>query len=180
MLTHAVENQTPGRVYWITGLSGAGKTSIGQKLYSLIKADNPATVFLDGDSLREVYGNLLGHKPEDRKNLATSYSRLCYMLSKQGLTVICATISMFADVRQWSRKNISDYVEIYVDVPLDILQQRDQKSLYSRALAGEAENVVGVNEDFEAPENPDIVLVNDGKKTLSELIQQIQKTLRDR
>ena len=98
-----------GIVYWITGPAGAGKTTIGKLLYEKIKETEPNTVFLDGDTLREVFGNDLGYSKEDRRKCAMRYSRLCAMLQSQGMNVICCTISMFDSVREWNRANISNY-----------------------------------------------------------------------
>jgi len=155
--------------YYLTGLSGAGKTTIGKELYFQLKAHQDNIVYLDGDTLREVFGGQHGHSVEDRKNLAMHYSRLCKMLTDQGIDVVITTISMFTEVRNWNRANIKGYTEIYLKVPMDILIQRDQKQLYSRAIQGEVENVMGVDVEIDAPESPDIILQNDGSKTPAEM-----------
>ena len=100
-------------VYWITGLSGAGKTSVGLLLYKKMKQNYPNTVFLDGDVLREVFGNDLGYTREERIKCAMRYARLCKMLQEQEMNVICCTISMFDEIRSWNRENIGNYREIY-------------------------------------------------------------------
>ena len=92
------------------------------------------------------------------------------MLSEQGIHVVIATISMFNEVREWNRKNIVDYVEIYIKVPLKILIKRDQKNLYSN----NADNVMGFNVDAEEPLNPDITLLNDGSKSSEEITSQLK------
>ena len=86
-----------GTLYWITGFSGAGKTTIGQELYKLIKQDNPACAFLDGDKMREVFGNDLGYCKEDRFKSAMRFARLSEFLTSQGIDVVCCTVSMFDD-----------------------------------------------------------------------------------
>ena len=163
-------------VYWITGLSGAGKTTIGKKLYEIIKKNNNATVLLDGDELRSVFGSDLGYSKTDRLVSATRNSRLCHMLSKQNITVICCTISMFDEVRKWNRENIDNYYEIFLDVSMDILRNRNQKKLYSK----NQNNVAGVDVDVEFPENPDMTIKNDGQKTPDEIVEAIINNLKEK
>lgn len=159
-------------VYWITGLSGAGKTTIGKLFYTYLKAKQPATVFLDGDTLRQVFGDDLKYTEEDRRKCAMRYARLCAMLAEQGLNVICCTISMFDSVREWNRKNICQYREIYVKVSMEVLRKRDQKGLYSGKSLDKTD-VVGVHFDIEEPKFPDLVLDNDGSFTPEQQAEKI-------
>lgn len=160
-------------VYWITGLSGAGKTTIGKLFYKKLKEKYPNTVFFDGDTLRKVFGDDLGYTKEDRRKCAMRYSRLCAMLQEQGIHVVCCTISMFDSVRDWNRENICNYVEIYVKVSMETLQKRDQKGLYSGMTKEKQKEVVGIHLDVEEPKHPDIVLLNDGQKTPEEQAEEI-------
>lgn len=162
-----------GTVYWITGLSGAGKTTIGKLLYEKIKEQHPNTVFLDGDMMRKVFGEDLGYTKEERRKCAMRYSRLCAMLQAQELNVICCTISMFDSVREWNRENIPDYKEIYVKVSMETLMARDQKGLYSGISEEKQKQVVGVHMDIEEPKCPDLILKNDGEKTPEEQVREI-------
>ncbi len=146
-------------VYWFTGLSGAGKTTLGKLWLEELKSRGEKPIFLDGDELRFVFGNDLGYSEQDRRKSAMRNARICEMLSKQGFTVICCTISMFDSVRKYNRENIPDYREIYVKVSPEILKQRDQKGLYSKA----DHDVAGVHFSVEEPKEPDIVLQNDGE-----------------
>lgn len=158
--------QKNGRVYWITGLSGAGKTTIGRLWYRELKEKQDNVVLLDGDQLRMVFGGGLGYSGSDRYQLASSYGRLCAMLSRQGMDVVCCTISMFDAVREWNRSNIPDYVEIYLHVTMDTLYHRDQKGLYTRSV----QNVAGLSLQVEEPKHPDLILHNDGEKTPEEQV----------
>lgn len=157
-----------GNVYWITGLSGAGKTTVSKALYNKLKSKKDNVVFLDGDILRDVFGNDLGYTKEDRLKSAMRNSRLCKMLSEQGIDVICATISMFDEVRKYNRENILGYKEIYLSVSLEVLKERNQKKLYSNGS-----NVVGMDIEFEEPKCPDIVIENDGSISIAEITNKI-------
>lgn len=163
-------NET-GTVYWLTGLSGAGKTTIGRLWYNELKQHKPNVVFLDGDTLRAVFGDDLGYTTADRQKSAMRNARLCRMLSDQGLDVVCCTISMFDTVRDWNRTNIPSYREIYVKVSMDTLKQRDQKGLYSTAT----DNVAGLHFHVEEPKNPDLILCNNGELTPSAQVELLKQ-----
>ena len=150
----------PGRVFWITGLSGAGKTTVGRELSSRLRAAGHPVVFLDGDALRAVIAEDLGHSAGHRRRSAMRNARLCRLLSAQGADVVCATISLFHEVQHWNRENIPGYREIYLRVPIDELRRRDSKGIYAGAERGDARDVVGLDVPAEAPESPDLVLDN--------------------
>lgn len=161
-----------GNVYWITGLSGAGKTTIGKLFYEKLKSKNQNVVFLDGDILREIFNNEYGYSIEERRKLALSYSKLCKLLSDQSLDVVCATISMFHECRKWNRENIENYKEIYLRAPIDVLKSRDKKNLYSKE-----NNVVGLDLQFEEPIDPDIILNNDGTELPENVSERLFKAV---
>ena len=162
-----------GTLYWITGLSGAGKTTVAQELLKILKKEKPHTIFLDGDELRSVFNVNGAYSPEERLKLAMQYARLCKVLVDQGVDVVCATISMFHECREWNRKNISRYREIYLRVPMDILKKRDSKSIYSRAARGEVTQVMGIDLPFDEPRDPDLIVDNDGTQPPKILANQI-------
>ena len=162
-----------GRLYWITGLAGAGKSSLGCKLYENLKPQNPALVYLDGDCLREVFDVNGQYEEIQRHQISMKYARLCHLLTTQGIDVICATISMFDDVRAWNRENISNYTEIYLEVSFPVLEKRNQHELYSGHSGDHIKNVVGCDIHAQLPTNPDIVLRNDGDDTIDELAQRL-------
>ncbi len=153
------ENEaSPGRVFWVTGLSGAGKTTVGQELCSRLRAAGRSVTFLDGDALRAAIAEDLGHSADNRRRSAMRNARLCQLLAGQGADVVCATISLFHEVQRWNRENIPGYREIYLRVPIDELRRRDSKGIYAGAQGGDARDVVGLDEPAEAPEAPDLVL----------------------
>ena len=182
MLTHTkkAERQpeaeykaSPGRVFWITGLSGAGKTTLGRELWSRLRAAGRPVTFLDGDALRAVIAEDLGHSADDRRRSAMRNARLCRLLAEQGADVVCATISLFHEVQRWNRENIPGYREIYLRVPIDELRRRDSKGIYAGAQRGDARDVVGLDVPAEAPEAPDLVLDNYGALDVATAVDRI-------
>lgn len=149
-------------VIWITGLSGAGKTTLALDLIAKLKLSGRPAILLDGDVLREVLA--LNNDKEDsfytkeaRLGLSKRYSRLCRMLSDQGFNVVIATISLFHEIHALNRKNLPGYVEVYLEVPTHILRQRDSKGLYQSFELGKIKNVVGCHELIEFPLKPDLL-----------------------
>ena len=118
-------------VIWLIGLSGSGKTTLGSPLYQRLKIRHKNLVFLDGDVLREVWGDSPGHDVEGRRINARRISHLCRMLDGQGIHVITAILSIFPEWQAWNRGHFSRYFEIFIDTPLEVVKQRDAKGLYS-------------------------------------------------
>lgn len=125
-----------GILYWITGLSGAGKTTIGNALYYKLRQNKSNIIILDGDILKNLVGDSLGYSREDRKKRAYYYSNLCKTLTDQGISVVICTIAMFDEVRTWNRKKVEKYVEVFLRVKKETLVARDRKNLYSRQASG--------------------------------------------
>lgn len=146
-------------VIWIIGLAGAGKTTVGRAIHERLKARNPATVFLDGDHLRAITEDL-GHSIDERRKNGWRLCRLCHYLDEQDIDVVCCVLSLFREHQAWNRETYSDYFEVYLDVPMEVLEARDQKGLYSGARAGTVCDVVGIDIPFEPPAKPDLVIAN--------------------
>ena len=162
-----------GTVYFFTGLSGAGKTTIGGLFYRRLKAKRNDVVLLDGDQLRRLSINKSSdYSTEKRKQGAFYNFEMCKMLADQGIDVVLCSISMYSDCRNWAREHIEKYKEIYIKVTRETLYRRDQKGLYSSG----AKNVVGVDLPCEEPESPDIVIENDGQETPEEIVARLEKT----
>src|SRR6516162_1342317 len=169
----AEQEASPGRVFWITGLSGAGKTTLGRELWRRLRAGGRPVTFLDGDGLRAAIAEDLGHSAGDRRRSAMRNARLCRLLAEQGADVVCATISLFHEVQRWNRENIPGYREIYLRVPIDELRRRDNKGIYVRAHGGKARDVVGLDVPEEAPEAPDLVIDNYGALDVATAVDRI-------
>lgn len=144
-------------VYWITGLSGSGKTTLGRALLKKLEFSGKKTIFLDGDEMRPLICNDLGYSEENRRSCALRYGGLCKLLSDQGFTVICCTISMFHQVQDWNRENILNYKEVLVQVSEETLLARNQKNLYLSNTA----DMMGRDIQAEFPKKPDIIIFND-------------------
>ena len=164
---------SPGRVFWITGLSGAGKTTVGRELSNRLRAAGRPVTFLDGDALRAAIAEDLDHSAGHRRRSAMRNARLCRLLAGQGADVVCATISLFHEVQRWNRDNIPGYREIYLRVPIDELCRRDNKGIYARARSGDVHNIVGFDVPAEAPEAPDLVLDNYGDLDVASAVDRI-------
>lgn len=161
-----------GTVYFFTGLSGAGKTTIGGLFHRRLKATKPNVVLLDGDEIRAAFGEDVGYTHSERLRWARRIFRVSQLLVGQGIDVVVCSIAMYESVRRWNRENIPNYKEIYIKVSKDTLLQRNQKGLYT---AGK--NVVGIDLPFDEPQSPDIVLPNDGACTPLELVEELERAL---
>lgn len=147
-------------VIWIIGLSGSGKTTIGRSLAKDLKAQYPNTIFLDGDIIRHIIGDNLGFTLEDRMQSGWRICRLCQHLDQEGMIVVCSVISLFDVHRTWNRNNYSKYFEVFLDVPIKELQNRDPKGLYQDFSNGKIINVAGLDLKFEKPTQSDFIIKN--------------------
>ena len=151
-----------GQVIWITGLSGAGKTTVAAALDQCLRERGLIPILLDGDILRNLFKstNKIGktYNREARIKLALKYAHLCKTLSSQGFTVIIATISMYNEAYVWNRTNLPNYCEIYLKVPLKELRRRDPKKIYQRYDAGDLSDVAGLDLAVDEPVEPHVIL----------------------
>lgn len=151
------------------GIIRAGKTTIGNRLYYSMKAQKQNTIILDGDILKKIAGKDLGYGREERLERAYRYSALCKLLTDQGINVVICTIAMFDEIRDWNRENIENYIEVFLDVSMDVLKRRNRKGLYSKGSG----NTAGIDIAIEYPKNPDIIIKNDGSQPLEESVKKI-------
>jgi adenylylsulfate kinase len=149
-------------VIWITGLSGAGKTTVAASFYQCLRERGLIPILLDGDILRDLFKstNEIGktYSRVARIKLALKYAHLCKALSSQWFTVIIATISMYNEVYAWNRTNLPNYFEIYLKVPLKELRRRDPKKIYQRYDAGDLSDVAGLDLAVDEPLEPHVIL----------------------
>ena len=143
------------RVIWITGLSGAGKTTLARVLLPLLPQPR---LFLDGDEMREALALLAGgYGRDDRLKLALTYARLCQLAAGQGHNVVCSTISLFHEVHQWNRVNLPGYFEVFISLPEAVINERDYKRIYNRADCGP---IMGRTIPPQFPLNPDLQITD--------------------
>jgi adenylylsulfate kinase len=140
-------------VVWITGISGAGKTVTARALVAELRALGHPVVHLDGDEVREIVGDNLGHSEPERIQNAFRLSRFCRFLHDQGLVVVCSTMSLYPEIWEWNRAHIKNYFEVFLKVSLETARLRDPKGHY-----GKGKDVVGVTLSLHEPKNPHLVL----------------------
>ena len=173
-----------GRVIWITGLSGAGKTTLCRELVVYLRTQGRSVLMLDGDELREVFGataaNAQNHGRDGRLALAMQYAYLCRVIASQGMTVVIATISLFREVHSWNRENLPGYFEVYLKVPIDELRRRDPKGIYRRFDSGVLDNVAGLDLPIDEPRSADFIAEHDPTKTVEGLTVDLLKILKNR
>ncbi|MGA8475968.1 MAG: adenylyl-sulfate kinase [Candidatus Cybelea sp.] len=170
-----------GFTVWLTGLSGAGKSTIAERLAPELTARGRKVEVLDGDEVRTHLSKGLGFSREDRDINIGRISFVASLLVKHGAAVITAAISPYAQARAEARERIggSQFVEVYVRCSLSELTRRDVKGLYAKAIAGELKHFTGVSDPYEAPENPDVV-VDSERESVEESVSKILSELESR
>jgi adenylyl-sulfate kinase len=148
-----------GFTVWFTGLSGSGKSTIAEMLYHELQARGLRTEILDGDVVRQNLSKGLGFSKEDRDTNVRRIGFVAELLTRNGVATICCPISPYAAIRDEVRAKIGAFVEVYVSATVEeIAANRDPKGLYAKALAGEITGFTGVDDPYEAPEHPELVV----------------------
>ena len=161
-----------GFTLWFTGLSGAGKTTLAERIDKILRARGMKVEMLDGDVVRTNLSKGLGFSKEDRDTNIKRIGFVCKILSRNGVVAIASAISPYRDVRDEVQQDIGDFVEVYVNCPLEVLVERDVKGLYKKALAGEIKNFTGVSDPYEPPLNSEVI-VDSSKETPEESVARI-------
>jgi len=163
---------TKGFVVWFTGLSGAGKSTIATALKAELELRGRHVELLDGDEVRTHLSKGLGFSKEDRDTNIKRIAFVCGLLTRNGVICISAAIAPYREARDWARQQIGDFVEIYVKCPIDVCRQRDVKGLYKLVDEGKLKGFTGVDDPYEEPEHPELVIETD-KETIEESVERI-------
>lgn len=165
-----------GFTLWFTGLSASGKTTLAREVEEILLERGLPVEILDGDVIRTNLSKGLGFSKEDRDENIKRIGFVCQLLSRNGVATIASAISPYAEARDSVREKIDNFVEIYVKCPLEVLIERDVKGLYKKALAGEIKGFTGVDDPYEEPVKPEILIESD-KESEAESVAKIVRTL---
>jgi adenylylsulfate kinase len=168
-----------GATIWLTGLSGAGKSTISGLLGERLSAMNQRVEVLDGDEVRRNLSAGLGFSKADRDTNVRRIGYVCHLLSRNGVIAISAAISPYRAVREELKQQIPNFLEIFIDCPLKVCIERDVKGLYARALRGEIPAFTGVSDPYEAPLSPDLIITTD-KESVQDSVAKITALLIER
>ena len=160
----AILKQQKPCILWFTGLSGSGKSTIANAVESLLFGLNKHTYLLDGDNVRQGLNKGLGFTEADRIENIRRVGEVANLFCDAGLVVVTAFISPFAKDREMVRNMAmsGQFVEVFIDAPLSVCEQRDPKGLYKKARAGEIKDFTGIDSPYEVPANPELHIINDG------------------
>ena len=165
-------NTTTGFTLWFTGLSGSGKSTLSGIIENRLRERGRNVEVMDGDVVRTHLSKGLGFSREDRDTNIKRIAFVCSLLTRNGVICISAAISPYREAREWARQEIGNFVEVYVKCPLDVCRQRDVKGLYKLVDEGKIKNFTGVDDPYEEPLNPDLVIETD-QETIEESVQRI-------
>ncbi len=170
------KKKNKGILFWITGLSGSGKTQIGKKIKNSISNIYGPTLFISGDDMRNIF-ELKKYTNKARISNGIKFGKFCKFVTNQNINIIFALVSLREKVRKWNRKNISNYVEIYIKTDIKKIMKIGKKKVYKKFN----KNIVGLDIRAEFPKSPDIIIENDFKKSIKQLsdnlIKKIKKTI---
>jgi adenylylsulfate kinase len=164
-----------GFTLWFTGLSGAGKTTIAEIVERDLRERGRTVEVLDGDIVRTNLSKGLGFSREDRNINVLRIGFVANLLTRNGVAVIVSAISPYKEARDQVRRRIVDFVEVFVDAPLEVCAERDVKGLYKKAFSGEIAQFTGVSDPYEPPAAPDLVLKTDEEEPQESARKVIEK-----
>ncbi|MHB8599962.1 MAG: adenylyl-sulfate kinase [Ktedonobacteraceae bacterium] len=161
-----------GFTIWFTGLSGSGKSTLSEIIEQRLKDRGRNVEVLDGDIVRTHLSKGLGFSREDRDTNIKRIAFVCGLLTRNGVVCISAAIAPYGEAREWARQEIGNFVEIYVKCPIEVCRQRDVKGLYKLVDEGKIKNFTGVDDPYEEPEHPELV-IETSKETIEESVNRI-------
>jgi len=167
-----------GVTVWFTGLPCCGKTTVADKVASLLKEQGRKVERLDGDIVRKSLTSDLGFSKDDRDENIKRVTFVAKLLTRNNVIVLATFVSPYRERRKKTREEIGDFIEVYVKCPLDICIDRDVKGMYEKALKGEIKGFTGINDPYEEPLNPELVL-NTDKETVEESVEKILEKMRE-
>ena len=161
-----------GFTIWFTGLSGSGKSTLSEIIEQRLKERGCNVEILDGDIVRTHLSKGLGFSREDRDTNIKRIAFVASLLTRNGVVCISAAIAPYREAREWARREVGDFVEVYVKCPIEVCRQRDVKGLYKLVDEGKIKNFTGVDDPYEEPDHPDVVVESD-KETPNESVTRI-------
>lgn len=168
-----------GMVLWFTGLPSSGKSSIAREVLQRLVDRGLPVELLDGAEVRESLSRGLGFAPEDREEHLRRMGYVAKLLSRNGVIVICAAVSPYRATRAEVRANVTNFIEVFVDCPIEVAERRDADGWYARARRGEVQDFTGVNAPYEAPEAPEVHVHSD-RESVSEAAERVVRALEAR
>lgn len=152
---------------WLTGLPGSGKTTLGKTLHEQFSTLGIKSEMLDGDELRKIISSELGFSKEDRVTHLKRVTYLCELLNRNDVVTIVALISPYRESRLYARNRIGYFVEVWVKCPIEVCISRDPKGLYKKASLGRIKSLTGVNDPYEEPLNPEVIVDTESQSVTS-------------
>jgi adenylylsulfate kinase len=165
-----------GFTAWFTGLPCSGKTTVADTVAEILRERGYRVERLDGDIVRKGLTQDLGFSKEDRDENIKRVTFVAKLLTRNGVGVLATFVSPYRERRAKTREEIGDFIEIYTRCPLEVCIERDPKGMYKKALAGDIENFTGIDDPYEEPENPELVLDTD-KETIDESVEKVLNKL---
>jgi adenylylsulfate kinase len=167
-----------GFTLWFTGLSGSGKTTLARGVEQKLRDRGLKVEVLDGDVVRTNLSKGLGFSKEDRDTNIRRIGFVCKLLTRNGVAAIASAISPYREVRDYVRKDIGRFVEVYCRCPVDVVIERDVKGLYQKALDGEIENFTGISDPYEEPLHPEVIVdtdQEDPEESVAKIIAKLEE-----
>lgn len=162
-------------VIWLTGISGSGKTTLAKGLLKCLNNKEKKFISIDGDEIRELFGNDLGYHLNDRIKQIKRIQTLCKFLDKQGLDIVASALFFSEEISSWNRNNFSSYYEVYIKASVKTVSKIDEKGIYKKAKLGMEKNVVGLDIKWIEPKNPFLVIDRETGISKEDMVEEVFK-----